>query len=69
MRSKHYFEEFKEDIKEEHEKYNTHVEIKDIDIQRCNHKGKVRYEGGMVKCICGAAWSGPQIDTLIELLK
>jgi hypothetical protein len=66
MKSKNYFEEFKDDIKKEHEEYKTYLESTDIPQDRCNHKGKVKIEGNMLMCTCGAGWSGPEIEMLFD---
>jgi hypothetical protein len=68
MRSKYFFDEFKDQIKEEHEKFETHLENRDISQDRCNHKGKVKMVNGMLRCSCGAGWQGPGLDTLFDLL-
>ena len=67
MKSKHYFQQFKEEIAEEHKKYKTHQESADISSDRCSHKGKVKMDGGVLRCSCGAAWPGPELDTLLDL--
>jgi hypothetical protein len=65
--NKHFFSQFKKDIKEEHEAFDTHQESTEVITARCDHKGKVRIENGMLKCQCQAAWSGPEIETLYKL--
>jgi hypothetical protein len=68
MKSKYFFEDKKDVIKKEHEKFKTHSESYELKTDRCNHKGKVKMVGNMLVCECGAAWNGPQIDVLFELL-
>jgi hypothetical protein len=54
-------------MKDEHIKFDTHQESTDISTDRCNHKGKVRIDNNMLRCSCGAAWSGPEINVLFDL--
>lgn len=68
MKSKFFFEQNKKEITDEHKKFKTYQEAKEIDNERCNHKGKVKIVGNMLKCECGAAWSGNQIEKLLDLL-
>ena len=68
MQSKHYFQQFKDEIKEEHQKFDTHQDAAEINNDHCNHKGKVKMDKGMLKCICGAGWSGPNLDLLLKHL-
>jgi hypothetical protein len=67
MKSKHYFEEFKKDIKEDHEKFETHLESHEVSTDRCKHKD-AKIVDGVLRCTCGAAWGGPEIETLYKLL-
>lgn len=68
MGSKSYFKQFKEEIKEEKETYKAHSEVADVPVKRCNHKGKVRMDGSILKCECGAAWDGANVQALFDLL-
>lgn len=68
MRSKSYFKQFKEEIKEEKEDFKAHNETSDVPTKRCKHKGKVRMDGNILKCECGAAWGGPNVQALFDLL-
>lgn len=67
MKSKYFFEDKAKEIKEEHKLYKTKLESTDIVSDRCNHQGKVEIINGVLKCKCGAAWSGPGIDTLLDI--
>jgi hypothetical protein len=67
MKSKYFFKDKADQIKEEHKLYKTKLESTDIVNDRCDHKGKVEMVDGILKCKCGSAWSGPGLDTLIDL--
>ena len=66
MKGKFFYQDNKKTIEEEHKKFKTHAETKDLDIERCNHKGKVSYLNGELRCKCGAAWSGANLKDLFE---
>ena len=66
-KSKYFFEQFKDEIQEEHKNLKTRSETTNLSPDRCNHKGKVKVVDSMLRCSCGAAWSGPQLDTLLDL--
>ena len=68
MQSKYYFEDFKDEIKEEKELFKARQEARQIDTRRCDHKGKVKIDHNELVCVCGAHWTGPQIETLYKLL-
>ena len=68
MKSKHFFVDNAKEIKEDHKKYETHLENTDLSSDRCTHKGGVEITRGELRCKCGASWSGPQIETLFALL-
>jgi hypothetical protein len=65
--SKHYFEQFKDEIAEEHKKFETHLEQKELTNEKCTHFGKVEFVNGELRCRCGAGWAGPNLDILYEL--
>lgn len=67
MKSKFFFEQFKKETEEEHKKYETHQEATEIPENKCNHKGKAEIVGNILKCECGATWSGNQIEKLLDL--
>ena len=67
MRSKYFFEQFDEQLKEEKEKFKAKSETVDVPIRVCKHKGKVSIIDGELRCKCGAAWSGPEIETLYKI--
>lgn len=67
MKSKYFFEDKAKEIKEEHKLYKTKLESTDISTDRCDHKGKVEILNGILRCRCGASWSGPGLDTLFDL--
>jgi hypothetical protein len=68
MNSKSYFEQFKKEIEEEHKAHDT-VQISTdlLTGSKCDHKGKAKIKDGVLVCTCGAGWSGPQIEKLLEL--
>lgn len=70
MKSKYFFEDKKELIDKEHKLYKTYQENHPVSLgyEKCDHKGKVRIENGLLKCKCGASWGGPEIETLYKLL-
>jgi len=67
MKSKYFFEEFKKEIDDDHKKYKTVQEKTDIHINKCDHKNKVKLIGSELRCKCGAAWSGTNIEALFDL--
>jgi hypothetical protein len=67
MKSKYFFEDKKDQIKEEHKLFKTKLESTDITNERCDHKGKCNIVNGILRCKCGSAWSGPGLDTLFDL--
>jgi hypothetical protein len=67
VKSKYFFEEFKDQIKEEHDNFKTHTESSDVSPYRCDHKGKVKIINNMLRCQCGAGWGGPNIETLLNI--
>jgi hypothetical protein len=68
MKSKYFFEQFKDQIKEEHEQFKTHTESTELNNNRCTHKGKVKIVGNILRCQCGASWGGNEIEALYNLL-
>lgn len=64
MRSS-FFQEFKDNIKEEHQQFDTHTESTDISIKNCSH-ADVKMVDGVLRCKCGAAWSGGQLNVLFD---
>jgi hypothetical protein len=67
MKSKFFFEQFKKEIKEDHKQFKTHQEATELGQERCNHQGKVKMVGNILRCQCGAAWSGSQIEKLLDI--
>lgn len=68
MRSKYIFEDKKKELSEEVKLFEAHSESRELNKERCTHKGKVSIVDGVLKCTCGACWGGPQIETLYKLL-
>lgn len=66
MKSKYFFEDKQDLIKEEHELFETHQEAKEYLTERCKHKD-VKIVGNILRCKCGSSWGGPQIETLYKL--
>lgn len=66
MKSKFFYQQFKDEIAKEHKNYDTHQEEKRIPYGKCNHIGKVKIIDGELRCSCGAGWRGPEIDTLFD---
>lgn len=56
------------DTSEDVEKYEALAENKEIGHTRCKHN-KAYMSGQELRCVCGAAWSGPRIHELLEILK
>jgi hypothetical protein len=67
MQSKNYFEQFKDEIVEEHKTFETYLEQKEIPTDRCNHKGKIKAVPGGLRCQCGAGWQGKDLHILLKL--
>jgi hypothetical protein len=68
MKSKSFFKQFKKEIEDEKKNYKAYGEVITITGDRCNHKGKAKIVNGILRCSCGAAWSGNQIEKLLDLL-
>jgi hypothetical protein len=68
LRSKYFFQQFKEQIEEEKEKYSAHSEQREISKKKCKHSNAV-FKDGEIRCPCGAAWAGPGLDRLARSLK
>ena len=66
MKSKYFFDEFKDQIQEEHKTLETHLEHKEVSSVQCDHKGKVKAITGGLRCTCGAGWTGPQLNILLD---
>jgi len=66
MINKSFFAQFKEEIAEEHKDLKTHQETKELSSDRCNHLGKVKMVGNVLRCQCGAGWSGSQLNVLLD---
>lgn len=61
--------EFGQDIEEEKKRFKAYEERVDLEgRKRCGHKD-VRFENGELRCLCGAAWRGPNLEKLYQLLK
>lgn len=65
-KSKSYFVEFKDQIKDEHVRYEAHLEEKELPKDKCDHKGKVKAVPGGIRCSCGTGWSGGNVYMLID---
>jgi hypothetical protein len=64
--NKHFFQQFKEEIAEDHTAFKTHQEQKEVVSTQCDHKGKVKAIPGGLRCTCGAGWQGGQLDILLK---
>jgi len=54
-------------LSEDIEKYEARSETVEVNLKRCKHEN-VKFESGILRCPCGAAWSGPRLDELYRLL-
>jgi len=68
MKSKFFFEQFKDEVVEEHKTMETHLEQKELTSDHCNHRGKVKAIPGGLRCQCGAGWQGKNLDILLNLI-
>ena len=66
MKSKHFFEQFKDEIQEEHKAFKTHSEQAEVSSTKCDHKSKVKAVPGGLRCACGAGWQGSQLNVLLD---
>lgn len=64
--NKYFFNQFKKEIQDEHEMFETHTEQKEVTSIQCNHKGKVKAVPGGIRCVCGAGWQGSQLNVLLD---
>lgn len=59
------------DTKEEVKKFDAIAETLEVNFVKCFHgKGKLNFDQnkGILRCSCGAAWSGFGLDKLYDLL-
>jgi len=54
------------DFTEEVEAFEAKSETKELDFKKCSHKN-AKIEGDILKCDCGASWSGSRLHELIAL--
>jgi hypothetical protein len=55
-------------FEDEVSEFEARQEKKDISFKRCDHKHKVVWSNGWVKCRCGAGWTGPRSQELYKYL-
>lgn len=67
MFSKNYYKQFGEDIQKEVEEYDAYAEKKEISTAKCSHKN-IKFVSGELRCKCGVAYTGPNLDKLYNLL-
>lgn len=60
-KDKYYFEAFKEEGQ-------PIGKSEEINFIQCKHK-TIKYENGVLRCQCGAAWGGERLGELEKLLK
>jgi len=65
-KSKHFFQQFKDEIAEEHKAFETHQEQQEVSMSKCDHKGKVKAIPGGLRCQCGVGWQGSQLNVLLD---
>jgi hypothetical protein len=66
IKNKYFFQDKKEEIEEEHKKFETHLEQTELSSVKCDHKGKVKAVPGGLRCQCGAGWQGSQLNVLLD---
>ena len=66
MQSKSYFEQFKDEIIEDHKVFKTHLESKELSGAKCTHFGRVKAVPGGLRCQCGVGWQGSQLNVLLD---
>ena len=69
--NKSYFENFKEDIEQEHVALETYQEKTKVEAgYRCKHT-RLRMVGRDLRCFCGAFWTGTasEMEKIYKLLK
>jgi len=47
---------------------NVYSDKKNIKLKNCKHK-QAKIVGNELRCSCGACWSGPNIESLLEYFK
>lgn len=65
---KSYFNQFDETINKEKEVFKAREEVTTLPDKKCDHQGKVTMVKNELRCKCGAAWSGSNIEALYKLL-
>ena len=55
------------DLNEDNKKYEAFNETKEIEFPNCKHKN-TKIKNGVLSCVCGAAWSGRNLQKLQGLL-
>lgn len=68
---KHFYQDFKKEIEEEHEALETHQEKKEVDFTPCGHS-KIKFvrddKGQRLVCGCGATFQGQGLNELYKML-
>jgi len=68
MKSKYFFKQFEETLEKDNKKYKAYSEKTELSSKKCDHINKVKMVGNELRCVCGAAWSGPGISRLFDEL-
>jgi hypothetical protein len=66
MSFKYFFEPPNDEIVEENKKYDAHSEEKEVPMYKCDHKGKLSFVPGGLRCKCGAGWQGSQLKQVFD---
>ena len=64
---KSFFKQMGKRVQKEIRDYKAKSEEKPIEFRKCRHKN-AKVINGQLRCSCGAAWRGPRLIDLLNLL-
>ena len=67
MISNSFYDQFGKEIAEEETTYKAYGEKRNLESKKCNHS-KAKVVNNELRCPCGAAWSGPRLQDLLDKL-
>lgn len=65
---KYFYDQFGKDIDKESKNFKAHAEKTQTEFKKCKHKD-AKVINNELRCVCGASWSGPNLEMLIQNLK
>jgi hypothetical protein len=65
--NKFIFHHHKDKLEEDVEKFEAKSFKTDVNFKKCDHS-QAKFINGEIRCVCGAAWRGPNLAVLLENL-